>query len=231
MRIRRVLGAVLAATLTAGTVGAVTASPASAATSTTITDSSGGQKWMYPSSYRSQPGPPVAGDTIYFSIDVAASDGSSPYGGKVVVQRLLAGTSGWATIATSDYAGYYGSTKALRNASYRALYVPDAGSQWAGTTSATKGLAVQRKITVSNKGTRRVVLAGRVAPKYSGKVVILKKNGKRYKTWRKVKVRKSKFRVILPAPRRGRFYWNVKIAAGKGFAASQTGKFYTYKRY
>ncbi|WP_141013145.1 hypothetical protein [Nocardioides sambongensis] len=232
MRMRRLLGTALAAAVATVSLGAVSTAPASAATGSTKIVGFSSKSWLYGSSYKSQPGPAAAGDTIYFSIDVVSTTPGvdDPYYGTVKVERKLAGQSTWTTVATSTYSGLSGSTKAVKNASYRAVYSGGSSSSttWTGS-SATKAVAVQRKISYKDVGGNKVVLAGKVAPKYSGKVTILKKQGRSYKPWRTVRTnRKSAFRVGLPAPRNGKYYWQIKIAAGGGFATSQSEKFYTY---
>lgn len=230
MNLRRFLGSMLATALAATTLGVVaTASPAAAATATKIVPSSG-SSWISYSS-KTQPGAPVNGSTIYFYLDVDTTDGSTaPYAGTMKVQRKLAGSSKWTTVATSTGAYLYDSTKAVANATYRASYSGGSSGEnvWS-PSSADKSIKVQRKIDFKNVGNKKVVLSGKVAPKYKGKVAIFKKNGKKWKKFKTVRTnKKSKFRTSLPAPRNGKYFWNVKISGSKKFAPSQTGKFYTY---
>ncbi|TYL55731.1 hypothetical protein FXB39_00515 [Nocardioides sp. BGMRC 2183] len=229
---RRLLGTALAAAVATVSLGAISTAPASAATGSTKIVGTSNNGWVYTSSYKSQPGPAVAGDTVYFSIDVVSTTAgvSDPYAGGVKVERKLAGTSKWTTVATSTGPYLYDNVKAIKNATYRAVYAGGASgsNSWTGS-SASKSVAVQRKIAYKDVGGNRVVLSGKVSPKYTGKVSILKKSGKKYKAWRAVKAnKKSRFKVALPAPRNGRYYWQIKIKAGGGFATSQTNKFYTY---
>lgn len=230
MRLRRILAAAVVTTLAAPTALLVSSSPAAAATGTKIVPSNG-KSWIQPGS-KTQPGPSATGDTLYFYINVVSTDGSGdPYAGTLSVQRKLAGSKSWKTIATSSYAGYSGSTKAIKNATYRAVYSGGASgdTSWTGS-SADKSVKVQRNIEIKNVGpSRQVVLQGKIKPKYKGAVAIYKKNGKKWKKFKTVRTnKKSTFRTPLPAPRSGRYYWNVKIKPGKGFAGSQTGKFSTY---
>lgn len=229
MRLRRILAAAVVTTLAAPTALLATSTPAVAATGTKIVASSG-KSWIQPGS-KGQPGPSATGDTLYLYINVVSTDGSGdPYAGTLTVQRKLAGSKSWKTIATSTYAGYSGSTKAIKNATYRAVYSGGSSgdTSWTGS-SADKKVKVQRNIEIKDVGDRKVILQGKVKPKYKGKVAIYKKNGKKWKRVKMVRTnKKSIFRTQLPAPRSGRYYWNVKIKASKGFSASQTGKFYTY---
>ncbi|RYJ05105.1 MAG: hypothetical protein EON52_13315 [Actinomycetales bacterium] len=226
MRLRRILAAAIVTSLAAPAALLTTAAPASAATATKIVGGTEGQSWIYRSySSAGQPGGPVFGDTLRLDIEVQDANGAQVYDGTLTVQRQLPGKS-WKTLKTSTSAYLYDSIKAAGNANYRVLYsgAGDFSPSDAGVKS-----KVQRKIEIKNVGDRKVVLQGKVSPKYKGKVVIFKKNGKK---WKKVKTvrtnKKSTFRTPLPAPRSGRYYWNVKIKGSKTFAPSQTGKFYTY---
>lgn len=230
MTARRVLGSMLATTLIATPAAIlVTAAPAAAVTPTAIVPSSG-TSWISLNS-QSQPGAPVSGDTLYFYIDVAATDGSTdPYAGTVTVERALEGETTWTVIGTSQYAGFSGSTKLVRNATYRVTYSGGASgtSSWA-PAEATQAVTVQRKIDLKNVGGRKVVMRGKVSPAYQGKVTIVKQAGKKWKKWKVVRTnKKGVFKTALPAPKRGRYYWRVLIKAGGGYAASDSGKVYTY---
>jgi len=234
MNVRRLVGSLLTTTLAAAALSVVaTASPAAAATTTKIVASSG-SSWLTYSSYRSQPGAPAVGDTIYFSVNVVATDGTDdPYEGTVTVQRQLRGSSAWATIATSSYAGYYGSTKAVSNASYRVLYSGGTGyggDAWSASSSA-KSVSVQRKLSITPKSGRKLGLAVKVAPKGKVKMAVLKKHGKKWKKFKSVKTsRAGKAFVKLPAPARGKkFYWKIQIKPSSRFALTQSTTYYTTK--
>ncbi|GAA4381480.1 hypothetical protein [Nocardioides caricicola] len=225
MRLRRILAAVVVTTLAAPAALLTSPTTASAATATQIVGGTDGKGWIYrSSSYASQPGAPVFGDTFSLSINVVAGS-SQVYDGTLTVQRQLPGKD-WKTIKTSSSAYLYDSIKAVGNANYRVLY---SGSGDYAPSSAGVSSQVQRKLDYSNVGGRTVVLAGKVSPKYKGKIAIFKQQGKKWKKFKTIKSnRKGKFRTPLPAPRSGRYYFKIEIPASRAFAKTQSGKFYTY---
>ncbi len=229
MRIRRHLTALLATVMVSSTValvGVATTAPASAATATQVVSGTSGKPWIYPSSYRTQPGAPVYGSSLSLSINVKTTDGTSVYDGTLKVQRQLPGQS-WTTIKSSSSAYIYDSIKAAKNANYRAVFTPST-PEFAASSS-TKTVKVQRKITYKNVGNRKVVLRGKVSPKTSGSMLVYKQSGKTWKRYKAARLNSnSVFQMGLPAPRKGRYYWKLVIPAGKGFVKSQTGRFYTY---
>lgn len=220
MRTRKFLGAALATTLVTTTLGLMaTASPAAAATPTAITSSIGGS-WL--KAYPTQPGAVEAGGSISFYIDVVSTDGTEdPYVGTLTVERRLAGTSTWTTVATSDYPGYSGTAKAVANAAYRVTYSGGSSSSasWDPATT-TKVLKVQRKLTYhSLRG--RAGIQGNVKPAKREKITIYKKRGKAWKRFRVQRTTaKGKFTIVLPAPRRGRYYWTIVFAGDGRYVAS-----------
>lgn len=226
MRARRLLGTLTATVMAVGTMTLVgAASPAAAATATKIT-SGNAKKWISISSRSSnQPGAPAYGSTISLSIEVETTSGEQVYDGALKVQRQVPGKE-WKTVKSSSSAYLYDSIKAVGNAKYRVLYsgTADYAATWAGVSS-----KVQRKVDYSNVGSRHVVLRGKVSPKYHGKVTILKKQGKKWKRYKVVKTTtKGVFRSPLPAPRRGRYYWQLVISKSKAFTTTKSARFYTY---
>jgi hypothetical protein len=142
------------------------------------------------------------------------------------VQRQLPG-KGWKTIATSSSAYLYDSTKAVGNAAYRVLY--SGSGDYAATSAGVTG-KVQRKLDISGISGKRAGMKGKVSPKFKGKVVVLKKQGKKWKKFKTVRTNKqSRFVVYLPAPRRGKYFWKLQIAASKAFATTQSQTYYTRK--
>jgi hypothetical protein len=234
MNARRFIGSLLATALAATSLGVIaTASPAAAATATSIVPAGSGTSWITYSNYRQQPGAPAVGDTIDFAIDVRSNDGSGdPYAGTVIVQRQLKGSSTWVTIAKSDYPFLYGSTKAVSNAYYRAVYSGGSSSttSWTGS-SATKAVAVQRKLNITPKN-RPLGLVVKVAPKGKVAITVLKKQGRKWKRYRVVRTnRVGRAFVRLPAPaKRGKkAYWKLQIKPSRNFALTQSGIYYTTK--
>ena len=229
MRLRRIFAALVVTTLAAPTALLTTATPATAGTTgttaTKIVPGTSGHGWIYRSSYATQPGALVYGDTLELAVKVVDSSGNQVFDGSLAVQRQLPGKS-WTTIKSVSDAYLYDSTKAVGNAKYRVLY---SGTSTYAPSGAGVSAKVQRKITFRDVGSRRVVLSGKVAPGYHGKVMIMKQKGKRWTRYKVVRANKrSHFQTPLPAPRKGRFYWRIQLPKGGGFVASQTGRFYTY---
>ncbi|GAB6986688.1 hypothetical protein [Nocardioides pyridinolyticus] len=226
MRLRRILAAAVVTSLAAPAALLTTAVPASAATATKIVSGTDGKSWIYPSSYRSQPGVPRYGDTLSLSIEVVTDGGTQVYNGSLTVQRLVPGGD-WKTIATSSSAYLYDSTKAVGNATYRVLY--SGSGDYAPTSAALSG-KIQRKLDLSSVSGKRAGLKGQVSPKFKGKVLVLKKQGKKWKKFKTVRTnKKSRFAVYLPAPRRGKYFWRIQIASSKAFATTNSPTYYTTK--
>jgi hypothetical protein len=226
MRARRLIGTLTATVLAAGTMSLVgVASPASAATATKITGGDS-KHWISISSRSTnQPGAPAYGSTISLSINVETTSGDQVYDGSLQVQRQLPGQS-WKTVKSASSAYLYDSIKAVGNAKYRALYsgTADYAASAVGVTS-----KVQRKLDYRNVGDRRVVLKGKVSPKYHGKVTLLKQVGKKWKRYKMLRTnKKGVFKTPLPAPRKGRYYWHLEIPKSKAFTATKSAKFWTY---
>ena len=225
MRLRHLVAAALTTVLAAPTALLAGTAPAHAATATQIVGGTDGKPWIYRSgSYANQPGPTIYGESLSLSIEVEA-DGNQVYDGTLTVQRKLPGKD-WKTVRTASSAYLYDSIKAVGNAAYRVIYsgTADYAPSSAGATS-----TVQRKLTFKNVGDRKVVLSGKVAPKYHGKVIFYKKHGKKWAKYKAVRTnKKSHFKTSLPAPRKGRYYWKIEIPKSRAFAKTQSGKFYTY---
>lgn len=227
MRLRRVLAAAVATALAAPVaVLATSAAPASAAVATKIVGGTDGKPWIYRSSYATQPGVPVFGDTLNLSIEVADANGAQVYNGTLTVQQKLAGKKSWKTIKTSSTAYLFDTIKAKGNATYRVLY---SGSGDYSPSGAQGKVKVQRKFDIDTISGKRAGLKGKVSPKFKGKIVVLKKQGKKWKKWKTVRTnKKSRFVVYLPAPRTGRIYWQLKIGSTKAFSTTNSIKYYTY---
>jgi hypothetical protein len=227
MRIRRHLTALLATALVATAVSLVASgSPASAATATHITGSDGAS-WLTRSSYQTQPGVPVYGDTLSLSVNVETDTGEQVYDGSLTVQRQLAGQSTWTTVASADSAYIYKSIKAVGNASYRVVY---SGSGDYSPSSAGVVAKVQHKMDITGTSGRQAGLKGKASPKYHGKIAILKKDGKKWKKFKTIRSdKKGHFSVKLPAPRKGKFFWKLTIKSSKAFAPTTSATYYTIK--
>jgi len=231
MHVRRLIGSLLATTLAATTLVAVaTTAPASAATPVTIISGTSGKPWIYPSSYRSQRGAPVAGSSLSVSVNVTAPGVETVYAGTVAVQRLVPGSS-WKTVLTSANAYLYDTLKVVSNAQYRVVY--SGGTNYQGSfdpaVSAGKTIKAQRKLTTSTLSGRKAGFKGKISPKKKVKIVVLKKQGKKYKKFKTLRTsKKGRFTVVLPAPRRGKFFWKIIFKGDKKFQPS-TIKGNTYK--
>ncbi len=226
MRLRRILAAAVVTSLAAPAAVLTSSAPASAATATKIVSGTDGKSWIYPSSYRAQPGVPRYGDTLSLSINVVTESGSQVYDGTLTVQRQVPGGS-WKTIATSSSAYLYESTKAVGNATYRVLY--SGAGDYSPSSTAVSG-KIQRKLDLQGVSGKRAGLKGKVSPKYQGKVVVLKKQGKKWKKFKTVRTnKKSRFVVYLPAPRKGKYFWKIQIASSKAFAKTNSNTYYTRK--
>jgi hypothetical protein len=227
MRARRLIGTLIATVLATGTMTLVgTASPASAATATKIVGSDG-KKWISISSRSSrQPGAPAYGSTISLSVEVVTTSGEQVYEGTVKVQRKLPGKGGWKTVKSASSAYLYDSIKAVGNAQYRAVY---SGTANYSASAAGVSSKVQRKLDYQNVGSRRVVLKGKVSPKFHGKVALFKQQGKKWKRYKMLRTnKKGVFKTPLPAPRKGRYYWHLEIPKSKAFTATKSARFWTY---
>jgi hypothetical protein len=236
MNVRRLLGSLLA-TAVAGTgaVVAVGAAPADAATTyqTRIVSGSSGRPVIYDSSYKTQPGAAVYGDSLSMSINVQALvDGAwkDIYDGSLRVTRKIGRTAS-IVASTSDDAYLYASTPAVATATYSITYTGYT-DQYTGDHYAPAALngtvAVQRKLTVTGTSGRSAGMKGKVSPKFRGKIIVLKKHGRTWKKYKVVRVnRNSRYVTKLPAPRRGKYFWKLQINAGGGFTKTQTGIYYT----
>lgn len=232
MHVRRLIGSIVATTLAATSLVAVaTAAPASAATPVTIiSGSSTGKPWIYPSSYRSQPGAPVVGSSLSVSINVTAPGVETVYAGTVAVQRMVPGSS-WKTVLTSPNAYMYDTLRVVSNAKYRVVY--SGGTNYQGSfdpaTSAAKSIKAQRKLSTSTLSGRHAGFKGKISPKKKLKITVFKKQGKKFKKFKKLRTsKKGRFTVVLPAPRRGKFHWKIVFKGDKKFVSS-TIKGNTYK--
>lgn len=225
MRLRRIIVAAVVTTLAAPAALLTSSTAATAATATQIVGGTEGKGWIYKSSsYATQPGAPVFGDSFSLSINVVAGS-TQVYDGTLTVQRQLPGKD-WKTIATSGSAYLYETIKAVGNANYRVLY---SGSGDYAPSSDGVSSKVQRKLDYRDVGGRTVVLAGKVSPKFKGKVLVFKQQGKKWKKFKTLKTsKKGTFRTPLPAPRSGRYYFKLEIPASRAFTKTQSGKFYTY---
>lgn len=229
MRVRRLLASVVTVGLVApaAAIVATSGTTASAATATRIVSGSTDRGWLSVSKYSSQPGPAVYGtDRISLSINVQDANGAQVYDGGLTVQRLDKGSSSWKTVASSSSAYLYDTITSYKTATYRVLY---AGTAEYSASSAAAGVKAQRKLDINTLSGRKAGFKGKLSPKAKTKIVVQKKVGKKYKKFKTLKSnKKGRFTVVLPAPRKGKFFWKITFKGSKGFASS-TLKGNTYK--
>jgi hypothetical protein len=227
MHLRRLLAATVATALVGPAALVAAGSPASAATATRIVGSDG-KAWLTASSYRSQPGVPVYGESLSLSVNVETTAGEQVYDGTITVQRQLPGRD-WKTIKSASSAYLYETIKAVGNANYRVLY--SGSGDYAPSTDAVSS-KVQRKFDITAQSGKRLGLAGKVAPKGKNKIVVLKKQGKKWKHFKSVRSnKKGRFFAKLPAPakRGAKLFWRLEIKGGKAFAKTSSITYYTTK--
>lgn len=229
MSVRRVLATTLVSTLVASAT-AIGTTPASAGTTTTgtrIVSGSSNAPWISASGYQDQPGAVVTGGTLSLSINVETTDGADVFDGTITVLRLLAGASQWQTVATSDNAWLYDSVPAQRNATYKVLY---SGTSTYEPSETAAAVPVQKKLALTPESGRRLGLAGKITPRGKNKVVVLKKQGRRWKKFKTVTSnRKGRFFAAVTAPRRrgAKYYWKVQIAGSRTYAVTRSAVYYT----
>ena len=234
MHVRRLIGSMLATTLAAGAMSVVaTAAPVAAAETVPTRIISGSEGRPVFSSYSK---PLEYGDSISASVNVQALiDGvwKDIYAGSVTVTQQLAGSSSATTVASASSAYVYDSFPARGKAIYTVNYSGGTGGypeyNYAPTSAAYSVKSVQRKLTTSTLSGKRAGFQGKLTPAKKLKITVFKKYGKKFKKYKTLRSNsKGRFTVVLPAPRRGKFYWKIVFAGDKRFAAS-TIKGSTYK--
>jgi FlaG/FlaF family flagellin (archaellin) len=226
MHLRRLLAATVATALVGPAALVAAGSPASAATATRIVGSDG-KAWLT-AGYRSQPGVPAYGDSLSLSVNVETTAGQQVYDGTITVQRQLPGRD-WTTIKSASSAYLYETIKAVGNANYRVLY---SGSGDYAPSTAALSSKVQRKLDITAQSGKRLGLEGKVAPKGKNKIVVLKKQGKKWKHFKSVRSnKKGRFFAKLPAPasRGAKLFWRLEINGSKAFAKTRSITYYTTK--
>jgi len=232
LRLRTLVALAASTALISPTAVLAGSTPAVAAEATQVVGSSG-KPWIQASSYRTQPGVPKFGDSVYLSINVQTTDGTQVYEGGLTVQQRLASGGSWTTVASSTSAYLYETIKAKGNATYRVLYAGSAA--YAPSTSAV-AVKVQRDLgTVPVDTGRRLLIKGKVKPRAARKkVVVQRKNGKRWTKFAVVRTNaKSAFtaRVQAPAKRGGKIKYRVVMPAGGGFATSTSTTYVATRGY
>src|SRR4051794_38012554 len=234
MRTRRLLGSLLVSALATTALSVVaTAAPTSAATTVPTRIVSGTDGRPVLSSYAK---PLRYNDSISASGNVEAFiDGAwqEIYNGSVTVTQQLVGSSTATTVASASSAYVYDSFPARGKAVYTVTYGGGTGGypayNYAPSSASYSLTGVQRKLSTTTLSGRHAGFKGKVSPAKKLKITVFKKQGKKYKKYKTLKSSKSgRFTVVLPAPRRGKFFWKVVFAGDRLFAPSAI-KGNTYK--
>ncbi|GAA4714508.1 hypothetical protein [Nocardioides conyzicola] len=230
MHVRRLIGSLLATTLAATALTAVaTSAPASAATTvpTRVTIQVSQKKAEYNDKI-----------SVTGSVQGQNSDGTwgtLPYGsGSATLQFLPKGSSTWKSLQSEADGNtfYFYPVPVKATGTLRVVYSGGTYGdyQFTPSTSSSKSLKVTRKLTYKEVPGRRTGIQGKISPAARIKVVIQKKVGKKYRHFKTVKTARSgKFKIILPAPRNGRFYWKITFTGNKTFVPRVVkGSTYSY---
>lgn len=212
MRISRLAAGLVTAGLVGVTPLVVTA-PANAATLTTTTTLSAPSVTAV--TYK---------DDLFFSGSVVGSDGSAPITGTATLQVYTPASPVWTGVATDTSPSSLSfEVPALSNAQYKVVF--SSGASSANTYTASEStpvtITVARLIKPKTKG---LTVLGKVTPDYGKKkLVILSKQGKKYKKYATVKTNKAG-KFSFRAPGRTGFRFAVVVPGDANFAP-------TYKAY
>ncbi|HEY9566398.1 MAG TPA: hypothetical protein VIR30_21755 [Nocardioides sp.] len=160
--------------------------------------------------------------------------------GKVALYRKVAPYSSWKWVASdSTEASFSFRTLAYANTTYRVVYTGGSTDSWTfPATSNWRAIKARRdsgaKIVKSSSG--RLYMQGNVDPGWANKSVkIVRSNYARgtYKTYKWVTTNKyGAYKASVAAPRSGRYYYRVIIAASSPvFVQTTSPTWYTYKSY
>lgn len=186
---------IITATVTAGVVGLVpvaVSSPASAATT-------------YATAVALEADAPavVFGDEVSFSGGVTDTTGGPASTGTISLQVYSGKNPAWTEIQTdtSPSSFFFSDVKPEANSQYKVVYsgaTETDGDVYTPSESAAVTVGVQRKTVLKTKG---LVVIGKVKPDFGKKkVVIQKKQGKKYVPFKKIKTNaKGAFRFKAPS--------------------------------
>ena len=192
---------IIAGTITAGVVGLVpvsVSSPANAAVPyTTVVAATA-----------SAPGV-VYGDDISINGAVTDTAGGSVFYGTATLQVYSSKNPVWTTVQTDETGGsfYFFDVKPESNSQYKVVYsgfTATNGDTYSVSESAPVTVAVQRADSLKTKG---LSVIGKIKPDFAKKKVVIKrKQGKKYVSWKKVKTdSKGVFRFKAPSQRGFKF--------------------------
>ena len=172
----------------------------------------------------------------YFSVtgSVKTAEGSGPLAGTAYLQGLAPGSKTWKNLGSDDSPGFayypdydkYKTNTKLRIYFAGGTYSPGTSSERVYPPSVSKVLSVKvsRRFDIKSvSGKRQPTADVKVSPKFGKKkLLVQKKQGKKYKTFRKVKTnKKGKVRLSLPGSRKGITY--LLVAPGdKRYVTTKT---------
>ncbi len=159
-------------------------------------------------------------------------------GGVAYLQVLTSSNPVWTTIATDESPSYLffdGGFTFTENAQYKVVFAgAPATSAYTDTIlpgeSAVMSAPVTRNVVLKNPTT--TLLKGKVSPDYGKKKIkVQKKVGKKWKKFRTYKTTAAgKFRFKLPAPRRGKWQWQITVPGNAQYTTwSTVGTTYSYR--
>ena len=239
MKSRRILGSVLA-TVLASTSLVVVATASSPASAVTPVETRIVARYPDRGIFSSYSMPVTYGDSISIYADVEGLVNgvwTDIYPGQITVTQQLIGSKSATTVATSDSAYLSKSITARGNADYTLTYsgatTSDDAYAYAPTAVTVRVKDIQRKLDVTPKsGRKKLGLAGKISPKGTYRVIVLKKVGKKWKKYKGLRTTsRGTFFARLPAPsRRGqKILWKLAIPGSGAFSQTNSGVYYTTK--
>ena len=160
------------------------------------------------------------------------------YNGPITVTQQVAGSKSSSVVASTTSEAYaYKTFPARGRATYAISYAGGTGEypavNYAPASVALEIKNVERKLDVTPKsGRKKLGLAGKISPKGTYRVIVLKKVGKKWKKYKGLRTTsRGTFFARLPAPsRRGqKILWKLAIPGSGAFSQTNSGVYYTTK--
>lgn len=157
---------------------------------------------------------------------------SSPFEGVAQLQRKAPGSKTWKTIASDDSPGFayfpsydtYRSNTQLRIYFTGGTYNPGASNERVYPPSVSKPITLKvfRELEPKDVSKRQPTVAVKISPKYAKKpILVQKKKGKGWKTFKKVRTnKKSRARIAVKGSRQGIPY-RLVVPGNKQFLPTQ----------
>lgn len=169
-----------------------------------------------------------AGGYLSISGSVTSADGSGPFVGTAYLQSLAPGSKTWKNVGTDEpsYLSYPDYDRYKTNTKLRIYYAGGASGETTYTPSVSKvlSLKVSRRFNIKSvSGKRQPTADVKVSPKFAKKkLLVQKKKGGNFKTFRKVRTnKKGKVRISLAGSRKGITY--LLVAPGdKRYVTTKT---------